>query len=150
MKLETIIECVNKLSTNYDIVINEKLKDERIKFLFDTFKNRLDESLRIATDRILYDENIKKFPTIIQIENYMPVYQNTVQRYCTNCEGTGYYTVWQYRESIGKYYTFAYRCQCNTTSMQNISALISEMIPDRAHNPFPKTDNRHKEFSIRK
>ena len=149
MKMETVIECVNKLSANYDLVVNEKLRDERIKLLSETFKNKLDSSLKSAVDRVLHDENIKKYPTVMQIENYMPVLHNQTQNFCEKCEGTGYYNVWQRRESVGEWYSFAYRCPCNNTTMQNIPALAAEMIPTRAHNPFPPTDSRHQDFNRR-
>ena len=150
MKMETVIECVNKLSTNYDLVVNEKFREERIKLLSEVFKHKLDSSLKSAVEKVLHDENIKKYPTIMQIENYMPILHNQTQEYCDKCERTGYYTVWQYRESISKYYDFAYRCLCNSTTMQNIPALASEMVPVRAHNPHPPNDSRHEDFNNQK
>src|SRR3990167_7135539 len=147
MKMETVIEAVNKLSTNYDTYTAQELKDARIKLLMDAFKHKMDSSLKSSVDRVIHDENIKKFPTVMQIENYMPVIHNQHQEFCDKCERTGYYNVWQYRESIGKHYDFAYICPCNTTTMQNIPILDIEMIPVRAHNPFPPSDERHKEFN---
>jgi|SRR3972149_11174639 len=145
MRIETVVECVNKLSTNYDLIVNEGLREERIRLLAETFKHKLDNSLKVAVERIIHDENIKKFPRIEQIENYMPVITELHQKYCDKCEGTGYYNVWQYRESI----SFAYRCACNTTTMSEMAILHNDMIPKRAHNPYPPGDNRHDEFNLR-
>ena len=150
MRMETVIECVNKLSANYDLVVNEKLRDERIKLLSETFKNKLDSSLKSAVDRVLHDENIKKFPTIMQIENYMPILHNQPQEFCDKCERTGYYNQWQWREQLNKYYDFAYRCPCNHTTLQNIPVLDKAAIPVRAHNPHPPNDPRHDDFNKQK
>lgn len=150
MKIETVIECVNKLSTNYDLVVNEKLKEERIKLLFDNFKHKLDTSLKSAVEKVMHDENIKKFPTIMQLENYMPILYNPSPEFCDKCERTGYYNVWQRRESIGKYYSFAFRCRCNTTTDQSMPVLDDRAIPTRAHNPHPPDDARHNDFNLRK
>jgi len=150
MKMETVIEAVNKLSTNYESYTAQELKDSRVKLLMESFKHKLDSSLKTAVDRVIRDENIKKFPTVMQIENYMPVIHNQHQEFCDRCERTGYFNVWQYRESIGKHYDIAYRCPCNTTTMQNIRVLDAEMIPIRAHNPFPPSDPRHKDYDSKK
>ena len=149
MKHETIVEAVNKLSTNYDTFTSAELKEQRVKLLMEGFKHKLDSSLKSAVDKVLHDENIKKYPTIMQIENYMPVLHNQTQEFCDKCERTGYYSVWQFRESIGKHYSFAYRCPCNNTTMQNMPELAADMIPIRAHNPFPPNDDRHKDFNSR-
>ena len=148
MRIETVIECVNKLSTNYDLIVNEKLRDERIKLIAETFKHKLDNSLQVAVESIIHDENIKKFPRIEQIENYMPAIAGRHQKYCDKCEGTGYFNLWQYRES-GRYCSFAYRCACNTTTMSEMPILHHDMIPKRAHNPYPPGDSRHDEFNKR-
>ncbi len=150
MKIETVIECVNKLSANYDFGVNEKLRDDRIKLLSEAFKNKLDSSLKSAVERVIHDENIKRFPIISQLENYMPVLHNQAQEYCDKCERTGYYNVWHRRESIGKWYDFAYRCICNNTTMQNIPVIDERAIPTRAHNPHPPEDPKHNEFNLRK
>ena len=149
MRIETVIECVNKLSTNYDLVPSDKQKDERIKLFAEAFKHKLDNSLRAAVDSIIHDENVKKFPMVTQVENYMPAITERHQKFCDKCEGTGYFNVWQYRESIGRYCSFAYRCACNTTSMNEMPILHHDMIPKRAHNPYPPGDNRHDEFNAR-
>lgn len=149
MKIETIIECVNKLSTNYDLVINEKLKDDRIKLLFDAFKHKLDSSLKTATESVLKDENITRFPTVTQLENHMPIPHRQVQEFCDKCERAGYYNIWQLRESIGNWYSFAYRCPCNYTTIQNMPVLDEKAVPKRAHNPYPPNDKRYEDFNER-
>ena len=151
MKIETMVLCVNRLYNNYNPETSQKIRDDKIKFLMSELSKYESYQFEKAVDSIISDENIKKFPTIAQIKAYIPRGDSKAgQEYCDKCERTGYYNVWQYRESIGKYYTYAYRCPCNNTTMQNIPTLASEMIPVRAHNPFPTDDARHKEFNLRK
>ena len=150
MNHKTIVDAVDKLSTNYDTFTSVELKEQRVKLLMEAFKYKLDSSLKSAVERVIHDENIKRFPIISQLENYMPVLHNQAQEYCDKCEHTGYYNVWQRQESIGKWYDFAYRCICNNTTMQNIPVIDERAIPTRAHNPHPPEDPKHNEFNLRK
>lgn len=151
MKIETMVLCVNRLYNNYNPETSQKIRDDKIKFLMTELAKYESYQLEKAVDGVISDENIKKFPGIAQIKNYMPRNDShETQEFCDNCERTGYYNVWQKRESIGKWYDFAYRCACNNTTMQNIPVLASEMIPTRAHNPHPPDDTRHNEFNSKK
>lgn len=151
MKIETMVLCVNRLYNNYNPETPQKIRDDKIKFLMTELAKYESYQLERAVDGVISDENIRKFPVIAQIKNHMP--RNDSQEtheYCDKCERTGYYNVWQKRESIGKYYYFAYRCPCNTTTNLSMPVLAVEMIPIRAHNPFPPDDKRHGEFNLRK
>mgnify|MGYP001577301662 CR=1 FL=1 len=150
MNVDAIVLGVNRLYNNYNPETSQKIRDDKIKFLNDEFKEYESWQFERAIKDIISDENIKKFPTIAQIKNYMPRTTGEVQEFCDKCERTGYYTVWQFRESLNKYYDFAYRCHCNHTTMQNIPALDVSMIPVRAHNPHPPNDSRHEDFNNQK
>ncbi len=148
MKHETVVEAVNKLSTNYDTYTPPETKEQRIRLLFDAFKHKQDSSLKSCVDKIIRDENIKKFPTLAQIENYLPTIVEKEQEFCNTCERTGYYNVWQLKQDLNKYYSIAYACKCNKTA-HGMTVIDDLAIPARAHNPYPPDDGRHKVFCDR-
>ena len=151
MEMTEVIKQVNRLYDNYNADTQQEIRSTKIEFLNRELSKYNTKAFIIACDNILADENINKFPSLSMIKNYIPRGDSKeTQEYCDKCERTGYYNVWQYRESIGKYYDFAYRCPCNNTTMQNIPILDAEMIPVRAHNPFPPSDTRHKEYNSKK
>ena len=149
MRLETVIEAVNKLSTNYDTYTPPELKEQRIKLLSDAFKHKQDSNLKSAVDKVIHDENIKKFPTLAQLENYMPTGIEKDPDYCNTCERTGYYNVWQLKQDINKYYSIAYACKCNKTA-HGMTVIDDLAIPIRAHNPYPPKYAKHNIYNQHK
>ena len=146
MRHETVIAAVDALSTNYDTFTPPELKEQRVKLLRDAFKHKLDSSFKTAVDSVLHDENIKKFPTLVQIENYMPKITNRQQQFCDICKGTGYFNVWQFREKA--YYSFAYACNCNNEK-HAMPVIDPQAIALKPHNPYPPRDKRHDEYNSR-
>lgn len=152
MNIEAIVLGVNRLYDNYAPETSKASKDNKIQFLNRELSGYSSYQFDKAVCAIVSDENIKRFPTLAQIKNHMP---RTVEKdmentkYCTKCEGTGYYSVWQYKTGINKHYSFPYRCRCNNTFMQHIPLIDPSAIPVRAHNGYPPNDIRHKEFNNR-
>ena len=142
MDLQSVVLCVNRLYNNYNPETSQKLRDDKIKFLMSELGNNQSFQLEKAVDGIIHDENIRKFPTLAQIKNYMPAVALKETEYCNTCEHTGYYNVWQLKQDINKYYSIAYACSCNT-SANGMTVIDSRAIPIRAHNPYPPNDKRH-------
>ena len=151
MEMTEIIKQVNRLYDNYNADTHQEIRGAKIEFLNRELSKYNTKAFVIACDSILADENIKKFPSLSQIKNYIPKGDSKeIQEFCDKCERTGYYNQWQWREQLNKYYDFTYRCHCNHTIMLNIPVLASEMIPIRAHNPFPPSDPKHEDFNNQK
>ena len=74
-----VLSCtrVNRLYKNYATETSERVRNEKIEFLHEELNSYKDISLEKAIDSILKDENIKKFPTIAQIKNYIRQSGNT-------------------------------------------------------------------------
>ena len=145
-----LLENIKLLASNYSKKFTADELRDKID-LFYKFLSRFDNlDITRAVNNLIAEGTVKGFPEVSDLKRYLSLNQNqqdTPQEYCDKCERTGYYTQWQ--EHLNKWYDFAYRCPCNHTTMQNIPSLASEMIPVRAHNPFPTKDERHEEFNRR-
>ena len=145
MKTETIIFQVNRLIRNFNPESGARIIESKIDLIRDELaENYTDRQFIEAVDEILHDENVKRFPTIAQIRNYMRKGKahshEEAQRFCDTCEGTGYYSIWQYKESLGQYYSFPFRCLCNNTFMQHVPLIDPRAIPKRAHADYPSRE----------
>ena len=149
MNVDAIVLGVNRLYNNYNPETSQKIRDDKIKFLNDEFKEYESWQFERAIKDIVSDENIKKFPTIAQIKNYMPRTTGETQEYCDKCERTGYYNVWQLKQDLNKYYSIAYACKCNK-SAHGMTVIDDLAIPIRAHNPIPPDDARYKTYNHQK
>lgn len=145
-----IIKQVNRLYDNYNADIDQEIRSAKIEFLNRELSTYNTKAFIIACNSIIADENIKRFPSLAQIKNYIPRNDSIeTQDFCDKCERTGYYNIWQYKESLNRWYSVAYRCACNHTTMQNMPILDERAIPKRAHNPYPPNDIRHNTFNNR-
>lgn len=152
MKSEIVIECVNRLYNNYNPETSQKIRDDKISFLISELKNYKDWQFIKAVDSIVSDENIKRFPPLATIRNYMPAQEKSNTEYCVRCEQSGYYTVWQRHGAIkgkddGHWYRHVYGCDCNPSN--TFPRIDHDAIPTRAHNPYPPDDARHDNFNLR-
>lgn len=149
MEMDSIIQGVNKLYDNYETTMPQDVRKAKANLLYRELQYYTGRSFLTSIENILSDENIKRFPTIAQIKNYMqqiPQHKEH-QEYCDKCEKTGYYNVWQLRHD--SWYSFAYRCMCNTTTMLEMPVLCVDATPIKAHNPFPPNDSRHVDCNLR-
>jgi hypothetical protein len=160
MQIEIFIVQMNRLFANFCSELSENAKKAKINFFMSEILDKYsDEAMIYAVERILNDENIKKFPSLAQLKTYLREKNKTVHKEsCPICEHTGYFTIWQIRRfenndetHSGKYYPFAYRCNCPLgNSFRNLKTVDPKAIPERAHNPFPPDNPKHKEFNNRK
>lgn len=155
MRIETIVTHVNRMIKNYSPEAAVKVIEAKINLVRDELaENYSDRQFIEAIDEILHDENVKRFPTIAQIRNFMRkgkihTQEGAATHYCTQCEKSGYYNVWQYMQGLGKYYSLAYRCKCNHSQQLHLPIIDDKAIPVRAHNPYPPNDHRHEDFNGR-
>lgn len=148
MKLEILIEQIGRLYDNYQNDVRQDIKDRKIAEFLKEFNGVSDARFVQAVDLLRRDENVRKFPTISQIWNYIKQIKQDAQHsvFCDKCDKTGYYTLWQYRENLNGYYAFAYRCVCNKEQI-GMPFIGMDNTPLKAHNPFPTNDKRHEEFN---
>jgi hypothetical protein len=150
-------EQVNRLFDNYSVSAAPAARKLKIQLILREFKYVSNEAFIKVCDRLMNDTKIRDFPKISDFkdrlfdnksQNISPI--NTIKG-CERCENTGYYTVWQKRENQGRYYSFVFKCSCLPIEIYKALPLIDpQAIPTRAHNPFPPTDGRHKEFNLRR
>lgn len=152
MSIQAIIELTNRLYDNYNPETSQKVRESKIDLLRIELKGYSAKQIGDACQRIMQDENIKKFPNVAQLKAFIPRWENKQDsKGCVSCEDTGYYTIWQKRDSMGKYYSFSFRCRCEKgQSFMEMPDIDPIAIPRKAHNPYPPTDNRHKEYNERK
>lgn len=153
MNIEELIPEVYRLYDNYNMDTDKETRQAKANFLYKEIKYYPGDALNKAVDQIISDENIKKFPTVAQIKNYMRLHNSQPIRDlqgCDKCERTGYYTLWQFKQNIGRYYSFAFRCDCALgNSFPSMPLIEPTAIPPRAHNPYPPTDQRHDDYNKR-
>ena len=141
---------VDRLYDNYSISASPKIREDKVSFLFRELEHTKTQYFIKATHRILRDESIRTFPSLAQIKNYMVISSDveSQQKFCKQCEESGYYTTWQLRDA--QWYSFAFRCACNTSQSLSMTIADPGAIPVRAHNSFPPSDQRHAAFNLRK
>lgn len=114
MQIEGFILQINRLFDNYDQAISEKKKEDKIQFLRKELERYSNYQFETAVNRILKDENIRRFPTLAQIKANMPIVETkeTELKDCDRCRD-GLIPVWipkQITKNEISYYQYSFAC----------------------------------------
>lgn len=114
MQIEVIILQTRRLFENYSPELSDKKRDEKIQFLMEELKNYNAYQFETAVNKILKDENIKKFPSIAQIKANMPTIEAKKEdaKDCDHCR-CGLTPVWvpkQVSKNEIRYYQYSFAC----------------------------------------
>ena len=146
-----ILQNIKLLASNFNKKFTAHEVQEKVDLFYDFLKGRNNKEINDATRNLISEGTIKYFPDVSDMKRYLAVNKlsESVEEFCKFCEKTGYYTIWQFRENLNKYYPFAYACACNK-SKHGLTIIDARAIPARAHNLFPPDDTRHDDFNNQK
>lgn len=145
ISLDVAVSQVDRLYANYNASANHQIKEAKVKFIIEELKGFTNDSFVKICDLILRESKNKTFPVMedfvsrLHLVNTVAEYANNT--FCNKCGETGYYNIWETRG--GRWYSFPYRCPCNSSTMTALPIAPNVNVPAEPHNPYPPNDDRH-------